>query len=310
MPTVTIDTTSQWYGVSGPQPEADVCVLHTTEGMSWPGYSGGGNAPHDTLRPLPGVGVTVRKHIPYSSYAKALVHLPGTVETNRRGALQFELMGTCDPKMKSIMYYWPEADDVVLEALADYLRPLLAQFAIPHQSLPFKAYPSSYGNSNARLTVAQWLAFQGICAHMHVPFNVHGDAGAFPIGRLIAFLNKDVPGGKPAPVTVIRRTDPVLLKTDGDLGPATISALQKYLKTPIDGKISRPSDMVKALQRYLNAHGAKLRVDGLGFAQDDQVYETVKALQKYLGTAVDGRMSSPKSAVVAQLQRRLNTGRL
>lgn len=40
---------------------------------------------------------------------------------------------------------------------------------------------------------------------------------------------------------------------DGIMGPDTITALQKYLGTPVDGKISRPSPMVKALQKRLNA---------------------------------------------------------
>ncbi|MCT1904131.1 N-acetylmuramoyl-L-alanine amidase [Oceanobacillus sojae] len=43
------------------------------------------------------------------------------------------------------------------------------------------------------------------------------------------------------------------VKADGLLGPATIKALQKYLGTPQDGVLSRPSAMVKALQRKLNA---------------------------------------------------------
>ncbi|WP_193064923.1 N-acetylmuramoyl-L-alanine amidase [Oceanobacillus oncorhynchi] len=42
-------------------------------------------------------------------------------------------------------------------------------------------------------------------------------------------------------------------KTDGLLGPATIRALQKYLGTPQDGVLSRPSMVVKELQRRLNA---------------------------------------------------------
>lgn len=42
------------------------------------------------------------------------------------------------------------------------------------------------------------------------------------------------------------------LKVDGILGPKTIKALQEYLGTPADGKISKPSTMVKELQRRLN----------------------------------------------------------
>ena len=40
---------------------------------------------------------------------------------------------------------------------------------------------------------------------------------------------------------------------DGLLGPATVRALQKLLGTPVDGVLSRPSMVVKELQRRLNA---------------------------------------------------------
>ena len=40
---------------------------------------------------------------------------------------------------------------------------------------------------------------------------------------------------------------------DGLIGPITIAALQRDLRTPVDGVISNPSTVVKALQRALNA---------------------------------------------------------
>jgi hypothetical protein len=191
--TVTVDRTTQRFS-SSLQPEPDVCVLHTTEGMSWPPYEGGGTAPHATIEAIPGKGIRVREHIPWTQNAKALVNLPGGVETNRRGALQFELKGTCDPKHKGDpdWYFWPDADDVVLKSLADYLRPILTQFAIPFTGPTFQAYSASYGargrTNTVRFTNAQWLAFEGICGHQHVPENVHGDPGAFPIVKLVGFL--------------------------------------------------------------------------------------------------------------------------
>lgn len=39
---------------------------------------------------------------------------------------------------------------------------------------------------------------------------------------------------------------------DGYIGPQTIRAMQKKLGTPIDGVISYPSAMVKALQEWCN----------------------------------------------------------
>ena len=43
------------------------------------------------------------------------------------------------------------------------------------------------------------------------------------------------------------------VKQDGLLGPVTIGSLQSYLGTPKDNKLSRPSLVVKELQRRLNA---------------------------------------------------------
>lgn len=86
------------------------------------------------------------------------------------------------------------------------------------------------------------------------------------------------------------------LSVDGVLGPATISALQRSLGTPVDGKISKPSAMVRALQRKL-----KVSVDGyLGPV-------TIKALQRKLGTPADGKISKPSPCIKA-LQTALNKG--
>ena len=111
------------------------------------------------------------------------------------------------------------------------------------------------------------------------------------------------------------------LDVDGYWGKLTTSALQKALGTPVDGIVSdqyagykaknpglessswewhqhtsEGSMMVKALQRKIGAE-----VDGI--AGD----ETFSKLQAYLGTPVDGCISSP-STCVKELQRRLNAG--
>lgn len=93
------------------------------------------------------------------------------------------------------------------------------------------------------------------------------------------------------------------LAIDGYMGPDTIRAMQRILGTTVDGVISRPSNMVRALQNFLNKKGYGLAVDGsMGPA-------TIKALQKYLGTTPDGVISRPSNMVRA-LQTRLNTGSL
>lgn len=89
-----------------------------------------------------------------------------------------------------------------------------------------------------------------------------------------------------------------LLKVDGYMGPATIRALQKYFGTPQDGIISKPSMMVKKLQRLLG-----VQTDGyMGTI-------TIRALQRRMGTPVDGVISEP-SMMVKELQRRLNLNKI
>jgi peptidoglycan hydrolase-like protein with peptidoglycan-binding domain len=107
---------------------------------------------------------------------------------------------------------------------------------------------------------------------------------------------------KPAPAT------PAQLVVDGRLGPKTIRRWQQEMGTTADGEISTPSELVRAVQRHLNkAIKAGLAVDGVGIRQDGKPYKTVKALQKYLGTPQDSRMSEPVSVVVKAVQRRLNS---
>ncbi|WP_430788512.1 peptidoglycan recognition protein family protein [Virgibacillus flavescens] len=88
------------------------------------------------------------------------------------------------------------------------------------------------------------------------------------------------------------------LDVDGYFGVNTISALQNYFNTPVDGVISKPSLVIKALQRWL------------GVKEDGYIGRiTITALQKRLGTPIDGFISKP-SLVIMELQRRLNKGKL
>lgn len=108
-------------------------------------------------------------------------------------------------------------------------------------------------------------------------------------------------------------TTPVVdtfLAVDGKLGPRTISKWQAIMGTPVDGKISHPSQLVRTVQQKLNGTvGAGLKVDGEGINQDGQHTYTVMALQRYLKCPIDGFISKDNSLVVQAVQRRLNEGR-
>ena len=95
-----------------------------------------------------------------------------------------------------------------------------------------------------------------------------------------------------------RTTGREQITVDGYWGQETTKALQKYFSTVVDGKISKPSMVIRALQKHINA-----KPDGyLG-------QETIGKLQQHLGTPVDKKISKP-SVMVKQLQRRLNAGNL
>lgn len=85
------------------------------------------------------------------------------------------------------------------------------------------------------------------------------------------------------------------LTVDGLLGPATIKRSQEFFSTPQDGKISKPSLMVKALQKWLGG----VTTDGyLG-------PKTIKRWQVIMGTPADGVISKP-SALIRAWQTHLN----
>lgn len=125
---------------------------------------------------------------------------------------------------------------------------------------------------------------------------------------------KDLPVVKSPRVTTPKPAVKASIDVDGILGEQTIEALQDRLiragyKIDSDGDLG--PNTTAALQRYLNAKlgGADLAVDGKGLGQGlAGSTKTIAALQRWLGTPVDGRLSLPTSAAVKRLQDRLNRG--
>lgn len=91
------------------------------------------------------------------------------------------------------------------------------------------------------------------------------------------------------------------IAVDGYRGKETILRWQQFLGTYQDGVISRPSNMMRAWQQFLNKYGKKkIKVDGY------EGKETIEASQLFFGTHVDGVISRPSNYIKA-LQRFLNT---
>ena len=93
--------------------------------------------------------------------------------------------------------------------------------------------------------------------------DVDGSWGPATTRAVQTYLNKigyhlAVDGSRgPATVRAIQQALNAKLKInlaiDGSMGPATVKALQRLLRTTQDGVISRPSQMVTALQQALNS---------------------------------------------------------
>ena len=193
---------THWYQArwGGDPMDVNVVVLHTTEGRTVPDYDGGAMAPNLTAVPdFATKKLRWYQHFDIDRSSRAHVNLAGGVETNTLNVTQVELVGTCDPSTHKSWgsaphIYWPEAPDWALQDVADFLAWMHTQHGVP-LSGPAKwpAYPSSYGSSaGARMSNSAWTAFNGVCGHLHVPENVHGDPGAIDFARLIA-LAKGTP---------------------------------------------------------------------------------------------------------------------
>ena len=158
-----------------------VVVLHTTE--SDPGTCTAvanylvrmGYESHEVFDPSNGDLIQL---LPPSQPGKSLVNLPGGVETNKRGGVyQIEIVGRAVDV--------PNYDDAWYERLRVRLLVVCGFTGTPYTfPLPFQPYPQSYGKNLVRLSFDDWLVFEGICGHQHVPENDHGDPGALDLERL------------------------------------------------------------------------------------------------------------------------------
>ena len=153
-------------------------VLHTTEG-SWESamsvFHSRMVAPHMMYDPVSRRRV---QFIDLDRSAYALRHQGP--ETNRAHCIQVELIGFADR---------PFTGELADRIGTDLLAPVLAAKPITTR------HPTFYGpgcgwvlassSARQRMGSAEWLGFDGICGHQHVPGNEHWDPGAIDIDRII-----------------------------------------------------------------------------------------------------------------------------
>lgn len=187
-------STAYWYQskFGGDSMESNVIVWHTTEGTSLPSYSGGSVAPNFTARPnFSAKRLEWFQHFDFDTSSRALENHAGGVETNTLNVCQVEIVGTCDPgthkKWGSTQHlYTPDLPDWAIRDLAVFARWAHDNHGVPLTSgVTFKAYPASYGSNGVRMRNSAWTNFHGHCGHQHVPENVHGDPGAFPMTAIL-----------------------------------------------------------------------------------------------------------------------------
>ncbi|MEH0586254.1 hypothetical protein QA942_20040 [Streptomyces sp. B21-106] len=248
-------STAYWYQnrFGGDLMEVNVVVLHTTEGPTLSDYQGGAVAPNLTAVPdFAAKRLKWYQHFDIDRSSRALVNLAGGVETNTLNVCQVELVGTCDPATHKkwtatgqAHIYWPEAPDWALTELAVFLRWMNTQHGVPLTG-PSKwpAYPASYASAaGQRMTGAQWSVFKGVCGHMHVPENVHGDPGAIDFDGLLALAKGDKPvpppPTQPPAVTPGQPGIPAVLTEVAEGGPALKAGEWTLLKMAADSAIAQ-----------------------------------------------------------------------
>lgn len=200
------NTTTAWYqdNFGGDDMEVNVVCLHTTEGTTLPDYNGGGVAPNLTAVPdFANKRLKWYQHFQIDVSSRALVNKSGGVQTNTNNVCQVELVGTCDPathkKWTAAGYahiFWPEAPDWALAEVAKFIKWMNGNHGVPLVAAKtWLPYPQS-GNadSTARMSFSAWNAFKGVCGHMHVPENDHGDPGNIDIVSILALA-----GDQPLP---------------------------------------------------------------------------------------------------------------
>lgn len=170
-------------------------VIHTTEGATYGGartaYKANKAAPHFTVS-YEKNRLEVWQHVPLDRAATALRHPAGTVHTNRLSCIQIEVVAFASKPQ------WP---DGLVAGVADLLAWIMEQTGVKPVAPAFKPYPQSYGLVNGiRFSPADWLVFNGVCGHQHVPGNDHGDPGAIDILALLPAPKAQAATLTPAPV--------------------------------------------------------------------------------------------------------------
>jgi hypothetical protein len=118
---------------------------------------------------------------------------------------------------------------------------------------------------------AQWQGFSGVCGHMHVPENDHGDPGAIDFPRIIALAQG-------TPTTPSEEDDMTISAYDADLIARRVLTLDGVIRNP-SGATDNPyiglATAIGNLDIIARRSEAKLAAQGAALAE---LTRTVAAL--------------------------------
>jgi hypothetical protein len=244
-------------------------VLHSTE--SPPGSIDGINnlfrakpcsAPHITIDPM---GTRRRvQYIPWTWSAAALKGGQGGYQTNRGRAVQMEICGYTNETRD-----WP---DDALYQIADVIADVISDGCPinPHNTPDMSSLSGTLATSSARqrMTGEQFKQFDGISAHVYMPFNDHYDTAWINSHRIRDLVVQILSGqGRPIPPP----------RGGGGYSPPVQDGM---LQEGMSGGI------VKMLQELLEGMGYD--VGGIDGVFGPQTKAAVQQLQRDHGLDADG----------------------
>jgi hypothetical protein len=125
--------------------------------------------------------------------ARALRNPAGGVQTNHAGAVQVEIVGTCDRAASKRwdvphLRMW-DLPPWAVRDLGRFIRWCHDTYGIPLRAAG--TWPRYPNNDSARFTGEKWMDFAGVCGHLHVPENDHQDPGDIDIRSILAVARGD-----------------------------------------------------------------------------------------------------------------------
>jgi peptidoglycan hydrolase-like protein with peptidoglycan-binding domain len=267
-------------------------INHSTEGP--PGSINGtialfkaspGSCPHFMIDPM-GTGRRIQ-HIRLDYSACALRGGQGGYQTNRARAIQMEICGYAQDAAD-----WP---DNALWQIADVIADVIkAGYPINADNTPdssrLRGTLATMG-APQRMSGPAFHAFDGIAAHVYVPFNDHWDCGQLRSEQVAAYV-KEIVGGTSR--TIVPRP------AEGPLPNAPASTQAGYLvKGMTGGKIALVQQLLSGL-RYNVGPGGSDGVFGFGTEQ------AVIAFQREHRLVADGIVGPATSAALSTAYAAIN----